>query len=117
MLNKAQKFYIEQNLDKFNIAKLVKDTNSTTQTVDRYIKKLLKNKSVDVSIPIETPVVSPTKPVETLMDTSLAKNKKYGMVAMTEGASQQADEIRPRGNMGKYSRYIHRPKGNVSKNK
>jgi|TARA_B100000085_G_scaffold284494_1_gene317743 hypothetical protein len=76
-LSKAEKFYIENHLDK-PIEKLCKDLDRAKSTINKFLK---------------TVAVEETEKAETLLYQQFARNNK-GSTVMTENAAVHSDEVK-----------------------
>jgi len=76
-LSKAEKFYIENHLDK-SVEELCKDLDRAKSSIDKYVK----------SIPIDD-----KKKAETLLYQQFARNNK-GSTVMTQNAAEMSDQKR-----------------------
>lgn len=103
-MSNADKLFLVQNKNK-SLKFLSKKLNRTEESIQEFINSLDDSKQEDTSSNSQKQKREP-KP-QTLISSSLARNKKYGAVVMTPTASMISDENRktPR-NSKKSANYI-----------
>lgn len=106
-LTKKDKAYIEKYYPKIEVGKMAQNLDRNYDVVSKYLEEFVSSlPPPEVSQPVNTEEVTKINPLDLM-----GRNKRFGVVTMTEGASLVGDDSkknRTSAPSGRYKNCIHK---------